>query len=70
MENCVDNVENIEKLDGVNEIKILKQIGDKIDKIQSSTDRIGYIITQGNDIEQAIKINESAMNLLDLKFKV
>lgn len=56
----------IEK-DGVKEVTITKSIGDRITKIGSSNDRIGYVITQASASEEAINVCEEAVNSIKVK---
>lgn len=65
----ISNLEKAKKLSGVKYISFLKQIGDSIHDISNSTDRIGYVIAQGNDSQEAIEICEKALELVDIKNK-
>ncbi|MDM5359872.1 ATP-grasp domain-containing protein [Peribacillus sp. ACCC06369] len=50
-----------EKLPGIKEITFTKNIGDNIEEINSSVDRVGYVIAQSKDAVEAIKICEEAV---------
>jgi biotin carboxylase len=52
---------------GVKEIVLTKNLGDRITKIGSSNDRIGYIISQGNSSKEAIGICEEAIDFMEIK---
>jgi biotin carboxylase len=51
---------------GVKEITFIKNIGDDINDIHSSTDRIGYVVAQGKDAKEAIGICEDVMKLIEI----
>ncbi|WP_201777670.1 ATP-grasp domain-containing protein [Ornithinibacillus californiensis] len=52
---------------GVKEIVLTKNLGDRITKIGSSNDRIGYIISQGDSSKEAIEICEEAIDSMKIK---
>lgn len=52
---------------GVEQITFTKTIGDKIDDISSSADRIGFVIAQGDNAQKAIDICESCIKQIDIK---
>lgn len=52
----INGVEEAEKINGVCEIAILKNIGNEIHQVGSSTDRAGFVIAQGNTAEEAVDI--------------
>ena len=54
---------------GVTEVTMLKGKGDKVGYFKNGSDRIGYVIAQGNDAAEAIRICEEAMKLIDIKVK-
>lgn len=68
-------IESIEGLDaaraypGVTEVTMLKGVGDKVGYFKNGTDRIGYVIAQGNDAADAVRICEEAMKLIQIKVK-
>ncbi|WHY86077.1 ATP-grasp domain-containing protein [Neobacillus novalis] len=57
----------LKQKNGVKEIALTKNLGDRITKIGSSNDRIGYVITQGYSSREAIEICEEALNLIEIK---
>ncbi|WP_419961129.1 ATP-grasp domain-containing protein [Psychrobacillus sp. BM2] len=57
----INGLENVENSPYFIEMKISKKIGDKHEKVKSSSDRIGYFIVSGEDRESLIK---EANNLL------
>lgn len=58
----VEDVEKVRNNEGVQSIIISKSIGDKINKIRSSVDRIGYVISQAESTEKAIDICKKTVN--------
>lgn len=64
---CVINVKNAELIPGVKKIVFTKHLGDSISDIQSSTDRIGFVIAQGRNSQEAIKMCEEAINIIDIR---
>lgn len=63
----VDGIENAIKNGKVKEAIINRKIGEKIGEINNSADRIGYVISQGDNAEDAIKACEEAMKKVDIK---
>ena len=55
-------VEDAGKIPGVQEISIVHKIGEKIGELDSSTDRIGFVIAQAETVEKAVSICEKALN--------
>ncbi len=45
----IHGVEQAKKIEGVRQIDFVRKIGDRITDIQSSADRIGFVIAQGKD---------------------
>jgi biotin carboxylase len=64
----ITGIEKAKKIPGVVEIYFTKNVGDKSVKIQSSSDRIGYVISRGDTEEEAINVCNKA--LLEIKVNV
>ncbi len=62
----ISGVNYAKKIDGVKEITFTKNIGDMAVNIHSSNDRIGFVISQGKDGEDAIQICEEAMSMIGI----
>jgi len=62
----IRGAEEARQIPGVKEITFTKQIGDKAGEIGSSTDRVGYVIAQGENAEEAVAICEKAMHLITI----
>lgn len=58
----IRGVEKASELNGVYHVSIFKQIGDEIKNIDSSTDRVGFVISQGINTHEAINICERALH--------
>lgn len=65
----ISGVENAKKCEGVKEIIFTKSIGDISTEINSSIDRIGYVIADGSTAEEAVNNCENAINLINVKVK-
>lgn len=63
----ISGVEAARDYPGVRLVYFTKQPGEQSTKICSSNDRIGYVIAQGKDSEDAIRICEQALNLISVK---
>lgn len=69
-EGIIVNVEGLKEaslLNGVKQISFVKNLGDKINNIKSSTDRIGFVIAQSNTAFDATSICIEALNLIKIK---
>lgn len=63
----IEGVDDAEKIPGVRQITFTKNVGEESTPIQCSNDRIGFVITQGGDAEDAINLCEKAMELINIK---
>lgn len=57
----IDGVEKALAIDGVKEISFVKNIGDIVGDIGSSTDRAGFVIAQADSAEDAIRLCERGL---------
>jgi biotin carboxylase len=63
----IDNsIENIKEID---EIKFYKNVGDYINTLESSDDRIGHIITKGETVQKAVEAAEQALSKIKITVK-
>ncbi len=62
----IKGVEEAEKLEGVKEITFVKNVGDEAVEINSSADRVGFIIAQGRDAFEAKEICKKAMEMIKI----
>lgn len=69
MEGKIKNITGIEdakKINGIKVVEILKESGEHANEIKSSTDRIGFVISQSETHDNAIKICEEAINKIKI----
>lgn len=68
-------ITKIEGIDGVKnsgeivQISILKQVGEVVNDISSSVDRIGFVIAEGDSAAEAITKCENAIKNIDIEYK-
>jgi len=65
-------VENVDKAVNnccIKELSFTRQIGEDMNEIKSSGDRIGYVVSQAADAKQAVAVCERAINLLKFNIK-
>lgn len=63
----ISGVEQAKSIPGVKEISFVKNIGDKVGNIESSVDRIGFVIAQGKDADEAEFICNEAISLINIE---
>jgi biotin carboxylase len=59
-------VEEAKLIPGVKEISFVKNVGDQVGSINSSVDRVGFVIAQGESADDAEKICERALNRIEI----
>lgn len=67
--NDVSGVDEALAIDGVQNIEMLFKVGDRINNIRNSVDRIGFVIATGNTSEEAIKICDDALDKITIDIK-
>lgn len=65
----IDGLGDARAFPGVTEVTMLKGVGEKVGYFKNGADRIGYVIAQGKDTADAIRICEEAMKLIRIKVK-
>jgi biotin carboxylase len=65
----IKGIEEARKIKGVIDIGALKKIGDEAMPLRKSSDRLGYIITQCDTVEKAIRNAEDALEKIDFVVK-
>ena len=65
----VDGLDEARAVPCVTEVTMLKGVGDKVGYFKNGADRIGYVIAQGKDAADAVRICEKAMKLICIKTK-
>lgn len=62
----IDGFEKAKNSVGIFEIALFKTLGDKVNNIRNSTDRIGYIIAHAESVQKAIDICQQTMNKINI----
>ncbi len=60
--NDIKGIQDAESIDGVRQISIVHNVGEEIREIKSSTDRIGFVVAQNDDVNIAIESCQEAIN--------
>lgn len=63
---AITGVENAMALEGIQEISFTRKIGDQINKIQNSNDRIGFVVAQKENRETVISLCDEAIKLIEI----
>ena len=64
----ISGIEEAKKVEGVIEIDFVKKIGDKVvSDPKNSSDRVGYVIAQAENAEEAVKICEKVMEIVKIE---
>ena len=66
---AIDGVDEAQKINGVREISFTKGVGDTVGEIGSSTDRVGFVIAQAEDVASAVELCERACALVNVLIK-
>lgn len=62
----IKGLESAKNIKGVQEIGFFKQTGEKVGEVLSSSDRIGYVVAQADNADEAMKICETAVKELTI----
>ncbi len=65
----IDGIEQAEKVENVKEIGFFKHIGDKIEDIHSSADRVGYVVAQADSMADAENACSQAMKNIKIEVR-
>lgn len=63
----INGVDSAKMVTGIKQISIVHGVGDYSREIKSSTDRVGFVITQADDAENAIKSCEKAADMIRIE---
>ncbi len=66
---AINGVEKAQTICGVQEISFVHQVGEKVGEIESSTDRVGFVIAQAAGAEEAITVCEKAMSAISIEIE-
>lgn len=61
--------DDVVAMDGVKQLAFTKSIGDEVSEIRCSNDRIGFVISQADSVEEAIQICEKAKRKIILEIE-
>ena len=67
---CIKGVDDAKAIPGVKEISFIKNVGDRVGSIDSSVDRVGFVIAQGENADEAEAICERAVGSIDIEIGV
>ena len=56
----IDGAQIAECMSGVKCVEIMKRAGETVDAVRNSNDRLGFVITQGETVDQAVAIADAA----------
>lgn len=65
----ISGSDDVKKMDKIKQISFVKNVGDYVKKIESSSDRIGFLISQSENVNEAISICNNALNLINIKLE-
>lgn len=63
----IKGIKTARAIDGVIEVAFAKQIGEEISGVSSSGDRIGFVIAQGRDVEEAVSVCQAAVDCISIE---
>ena len=63
----ISGVEGAKKINGVKEITFTKNVGDTVGDINSSTDRVGFVIAQSDTAQNAVEICQKAIEMIKIE---
>lgn len=63
----IEGIDDAKKIEGVQQIKIVHGVGEKITDVINSGSRMGFVITQSDSSENAIKVAEEALKKIEVK---
>lgn len=58
----ISGIEDARTIPGVKQVYVVRKIGDTVDGIKSSSDRVGYVIAQATTPNEALSICDEALN--------
>ena len=63
---AISGVEEARKIQGIQQISVVKNVGSEVTEINSSNARVGFVIAQGESAEEAISICEKAIEKIKI----
>lgn len=65
----IKGIKEIENIEGIKQVSIIHGIGTKINKIKSSTDRVGFVISQANSTKEAINLCNECLKKIKIEIE-
>ena len=65
----IEEVEEVKNLKGIYEVEMYKKVGDKVEDLKNSSDRIGHIIAIGKDADEASQICDEALKKIKINLE-
>lgn len=62
----ISGVEDVSKIEGIKEVSLVHYEGERVGTVKSSNDRIGFIISQANTRDKAVKLCEEAKKRINI----
>lgn len=59
-------IDNAINMDGIKQVAVVKNIGETVDGIRSSVDRIGYVISQAYNAKEAMECCKKALDVIQI----
>ena len=66
---AIEGIEKAKIVPGVTQVSIVHGIGERVGRIQSSTDRTGFVIAQADSSQEAVKIAEKGIAQITVSMK-
>lgn len=66
---AIDGIEEAKKIPGIKQISVVHGVGENITEVTSSGSRIGFVIAQGLNENDAIKFCEDALKIINIKIE-
>lgn len=62
----INGLEEVKSIKGVKQVEFTKKIGDRVNKVMNSADRVGFIISQSNNVKDAVEICNRGKELIKI----
>lgn len=62
----VKGLDSARRIEGIREASLIMNIGDFVDDVHSSDDRVGFIIAQSESVNDAVQLCEEAMKCIEI----
>ena len=64
---AIHGVDQAKQIAGIRQISIVKKAGSLVNTIHNSGDRIGFVIAEGTNVQQAVAVCEQAINHIEIQ---